>query len=233
MQFSRSTGYDFPPEFRIGDSHILEEKKTLSILGIQVQANLRLDAQVNQMITRASKSIWVLRRMKALGVDKRTLVQYWKCEGRAHLEMVCPVWHSSITLAQSKSPERCQRVAMAAIAGLWAPSLTDQLAELSLQRLSSRRDTLCPRLAVATATRSRHKDIFPLRPGKHSLKYRGPWARTAAYRKSTVPYLTRLLKASYFCTMYVNPMDHDNPLLSWFWVTSWLIRFNCAMPPMV
>ena len=204
MQFSRSTGYDFPPEFSIGDSHILEEKNTMSILGIQVQANLRWDAQVTQMVTRASKAVWVLRRMKALGVDKKTLVQYWKSEGRVHLEMACPVWHSSITLAQSRSLERSQRVAMAAIAGQWAPSLTNQLAELGLERLSSRRDTLCARFAVATATKSRHKDIFTpaynnsLRPGKHSLKYRVPWARTAAYRKSAVPYLTRLLNSSQF-----------------------------------
>ena len=199
MQFSRSTGFDFPPEFRIGSSDVLEENNTLSILGVQVQANLRWDAQITQMVSRASKATWVLRRMKALGVDKRTLVQYWKSEGRVHLEMACPVWHSSITLAQSRSLERCQRVAMAAIEGQWAASLTDQLAELSLERLSTRRDTLCARFAEATATKSRHKDIFTpartnsLRPGKHSLKYRVPWARTAAYRKSAVPYLTRIL----------------------------------------
>ena len=113
-----------------------------------------------------------------------------------------PRMHSSITLAQSRSLERSQRVAMAAIAGHWAPSLTDQLAELGLERLSSRRNTLCTRFAVATATKSRHMDIFTpahtnsLRPGKRSLKYRVPWARTAAYRKSAVPYLTRLLNSS-------------------------------------
>ena len=53
----------------------------------------------------------------------------------------------------------------------WSQSLTDQLAELGLQRLSARRDSLCARFAVATATKSRHKDIFTpaltnsLRPG--------------------------------------------------------------------
>ena len=201
MHFSRSTGYDFPPEFSIGDSHILEEKKTISILGIQVQANLRWDAQVTQMISRASKTIWALRRMKALGVDTKTLVQYWKSEGRVHLEMACPVWHSSITLAQSRCLERSQRVAMAAIAGHWAPSLTDQLAELGLTRLDARREKICARFALSTATRSRHRDIFVaaqanfLRPGKLSRKFVEPRARTAVYRKSAVPYLTHLLNS--------------------------------------
>ena len=133
MQFSRSRNYDFPMDFTIGSSTILEERTTLQILGIQIQSNLRWNEQVNQMICRASKTSWVLRRMRALGVDKYTLVEYWKSEGRVHLEMACPVWHSSLTLAQARSLERCQRVAMAAIVGHWALSLTDQLQELGLE----------------------------------------------------------------------------------------------------
>ena len=88
---------------------------------------------------------------------------------------------------------------MAAIVGSWAPSLTDQLEALGLERLATRRETLCSRWAHKTATKSRHKDIFtpatvgPLRQAKKSLKYIEPRARTAGYRKSAVPYLTRIL----------------------------------------
>ena len=60
--------------------------------------------------------------------------------------MAVPVWHSSLTLAQRKSLDRCQRVAMAAIMGYWAPSLTEQLSELGLQQLGDRRDKLLPAL---------------------------------------------------------------------------------------
>ena len=199
MQFSRSKKYDFPVEYTIGNSDILEEKKTSKILGIKVQSDLRWGSQVEQMIARASKTTWVIRRMKALGVDRKTLVAFWKAEGRVHLEMAAPVWSSSLTLMQKKSLERCQRVAMAAIVGHWAPSLTEQLAELGLQRLDARRDRLCSRFALSTATASRHRDIFTAaqvnfpRPGKLSRKYVEPRARTAIYRKSAVPYLTRLL----------------------------------------
>ena len=199
MQFSRSRSYDFPIEYTIGGSEMLEEKKIVKILGVQVQSDLRWQSQVTQMISRASKTTWVLRRMRTLGVDKKTLVDYWRSEGRVHLEMAVPVWHSSLTLAQRRSLDRCQRVAMAAIVGHWAPSLTDQLAELGLERLGSRRDRLCARFAVATATKSRHKDIFKVaninhpRPGKKSRKFVEPRARTAFYQESAVPYLTRLL----------------------------------------
>ena len=126
MKCSRSRKYDFPMEYTIGSSQILEERTTLQILGVQVQSNLRWDEQVNQMVTRASRTCWVLRRLRALGVDRSTLVEFWKAEGRVHLEMACPVWHSSLTLAHSRSLESGQRVAMAAIGGHWALSLTDQ-----------------------------------------------------------------------------------------------------------
>ena len=149
----------------------------MNILGSQVQLNLKWDSQVEEMIRKASKNIWTLRRMKALGVDQATLVNYWKSEGREHLEMACPVWHSSLTRAQSRSLMRCLRVAMAAIVGCWAPSLTEQLEALGLERLASRREKLCSRLAKNTALKSRHKDIFtpatvgPLRQAKKLLKY--------------------------------------------------------------
>ena len=99
MKFSRSRIYDFPPEYTIGDSDILEEKKEMKILGILVQSNLGWNSQVDQMVGRASKTIWVLRRMKVLGVDTKTLVNFWTAEGRVHLEMGCPVWHGGLTLA--------------------------------------------------------------------------------------------------------------------------------------
>ena len=194
MQFSRSKKYDFPVEYTIGNSDILQEKKTSKILGIKVQSDLRWGSQVEQMIARASKTTWVIRRMKALGVDRQTLVSFWKAEGRVHLEMAAPVWSSSLTLIQKKSLERCQRVAMAAIAWLWATSLTDQLAKLGLQRLDARRDKLCSRFALSTATESRHRDIFTAaqvnfpRPGKLSRKYVEPRARN--HQKPPIPPIT-------------------------------------------
>ena len=83
--FSRSKSYAFPPEFSIGDTQVLEVKKTHRILGIQVQDDMRWQAQVDEMVRRATKTTWVLRRMRALGVDQGSLVAYWKAEGRVQL----------------------------------------------------------------------------------------------------------------------------------------------------
>ena len=90
MYFSRSKKYAFLPEFSIGNAQVLEVKKVHRILGVLVQDDLRWQSQVEEIVKRATKTTWVLRRMRALGVDQATLVAYWKAEGRVYLELACP-----------------------------------------------------------------------------------------------------------------------------------------------
>ena len=201
MLFTRSRKYAFPPEFSIGGNAILEVKSTHKILGILVQDNLKWEAQTQEMVRRATKTIWVIRRMRALGVDQETLVSYWKSEGRVQMEQNCAVWHSGLSSAQSQALDRAQRVAMVAITGRWEPSLTLQLEDLQLERLKPRREKLCRTFAKRTAEDSRHMDIFsrtgaPRRNGKQTRLYREPKAQTVTYYNSAVPYLTRLLNST-------------------------------------
>ena len=199
MAFSRSRKHDFPPEFKIGDSQNLEVCTTLKILGVQIQSDLKWNAQCQQMISRASSKIWVLRRMKALGLPAATLRIYWATEGRTHLEMSPALWHGSISMAQSRSLEKVQRLALSTITS-WTWKYQDQLDFLGLERLDLRRNKLCLTFAKRTATKSRHQDMFQLTHNPHNIRttckrYVEPRARTTAYRNSAVPSLTRLLNS--------------------------------------
>ena len=49
-----------------------------------VQDDLKWDAQIKLMVRKASAKIWLLRRMKQIGVDELTIVSYWKSEGLVH-----------------------------------------------------------------------------------------------------------------------------------------------------
>ena len=173
-------------------------KKEHCILGIIIQDDLRWSSQVQQMVSKATRTTWVLRRMRALGVDQQTLVTYWKAEGRVHLELACPVGHPGLTVAQSRDLDRAQRVAMAAITGRWEPSHSRQLLELGLEPLRLRRFKLCRTFAQGTAEDSRHMDLFTRtrtrpRQGKQAKIYRETKSRTATHYMSSLPYLTRLL----------------------------------------
>ena len=134
--------------------------------------------------------------MKSLGVDTATLTQLWRSEGRVPLEYQAPLWHSSITVAQSRALASAQRVA--AITGQWHPSNFQQLEELSLEPLDTRRTHLCQRWAVRTSTSSRHTDILTPAAGDRTNRssarglFREPLCRTVSYYRSAVPYLTRL-----------------------------------------
>ena len=204
IYFSRLETHAFPPEFSIGNTPVLEVKKFHRIFGIKLQDDLRWQSQVEEMVRRAIRTTWVLRRMQAFGVDQGSLVAYWKAElgkGRVHLELACPVWHSGLTNAQSRDLDRAQQVDMAAITGMGEPSHSRQLQDLGLEKLAARRTKLCSTFSKRTADDSRHMDIFtlsgaPVRPGKAARPYREPFCQTGALYNSAVPYLTRLLNSN-------------------------------------
>ena len=81
IKFSRSRNYNFPAEMTIGGSDILEVETKHNILGIIVQDDLQWQSQCDKMVSRATRCTWAVRRMRAMGVLQRTLVQYWKSEG--------------------------------------------------------------------------------------------------------------------------------------------------------
>ena len=146
-----------------------------------------------------SKKLWTIRRMKALCVDICTLTQLWRTEPRVHLKAQAPFWHSSILMAHSRSLALAQRVA--AIAGGWLPSHSEQLKELALEPLDTCRIQLCLWFTGQAASRSCHQDMFPLAASGLTVTtrrtgrglYREPLCRTPSYGRSAVPYLTRRL----------------------------------------
>ena len=50
-----------------------------------IQKDLRWGAQFVLMVKKASNKIWMLKRMKQLGLDEATLVHFWIMEARIHL----------------------------------------------------------------------------------------------------------------------------------------------------
>ena len=61
--------------------------------------------------------MWTIKRMKKLGMDCETLVDYYMKEVRVHLELAVPVWHSGLNKKLSADIERVQRIAVSLILG--------------------------------------------------------------------------------------------------------------------
>ena len=148
------------------------------------------------MVKKASKKIWMLKRMKQLGLDEATLVHFWIMEGRCHLETATAVWSGGITVQQSRDLERVQRRALATITS-WDQDYPGLCARLGIQLLSERRCKLSLTFAKRTISKSRHKDIFvklenPPQTRNGTKLWKDPKCRTRRHFMSAAPYLTRL-----------------------------------------
>ena len=197
MKFNFSKKHDFPLEIIMGQE-VLDEVNQMKILGVIISSDLKWQNNTEYIVKKAMSKIWVLRRMKQMGVGEKTLTDYWAKEGRAVLELAVPSWHSGLTGRQTAAIERCQRVAVAAISNCGWQDYDATLARLGLCRLAERREKLCRTFATRTVAKSRHADIFPRREHGHNTRrggnaFREDICRIQRRHKSARPYLARLL----------------------------------------
>ena len=196
MVFNPTKSYAFSPTFKLGDSETLQVTDCHKILGLKIQSNFGWGEQITQMTKKASKTIWLLRRMKQLGIDEQTITNYWKSEGRCHLEFCAPVWSGAITVAQARDLARVQKRAVAAITGSWREEYGAACTRLGLEEdLGARRLRLCHSFAQKTATTSRHQDLFRWLYNPHNTrsggkKWREPPCKTRRHLQSARPFLT-------------------------------------------
>ena len=68
--------------------------------------NLKWYANTEHICKKSCKIMWVIRRMKKLGLDTFTLVDYFMKDIRVHLELAVPVWQSGLSQQLSADIER-------------------------------------------------------------------------------------------------------------------------------
>ena len=84
----------------------------ISLLGVTIQTDLKWNLQVERMITRASRRMYILCVLKKNGVPLHDLVLIYKMYIRPILEFASPVWTSSLTVSQTNEIERVQKRAI-------------------------------------------------------------------------------------------------------------------------
>ena len=105
----------FPPNLTLGGSDLLREVAVTKLLGVQIQSNLKWQKNTDYICQKASKRIWLIRRLKKIGIGTDLLKDFYVKEIRPLLELSVPVWHSGLTLAQSHQIERIQRLIVSLI----------------------------------------------------------------------------------------------------------------------
>ena len=188
-----------PAELRLGEQ-VLNEVEVVKVLGLLLQANLKWDEQVNAMVSKVNKRIFMLRTLKQFNLPCRDLMLVYTGYIRPVVEYGVPVWHPGLSKQHTARLERVQKRALKLILGTQYVSYAQALHVTKLKSLESRRHDLCLRFAQALQNSPEFSDWLPSqRQNKYqnSLRrvttYPEIKCRTDRYKRSPIPYFVRLL----------------------------------------
>ena len=195
--FNPCTKTDFLPEITV-DNHELEAVDEIRLLGMIIRADLKWTSNTSNMVKRASKRLWMLRRLKNLGANQVDLVDVYCKQIRSILELAAPAWQSSVTLTEKQDIERIQKSACHIIQGSDYISYRNSLKALKLEPLETRRIKLSLKFALKAEKHQKFKKWFKPTPTTHKTrlektKYCNVRANHTRFVKSPISYLTSML----------------------------------------
>ena len=131
MIFNPCTSIDVLPELSL-ENHELEVVDEIRLLGIIIRSDLKWIANTENMVKKANKRLWIIRRLKYLGADQCDLVDIFTKQIRSVLELAVPVCNNGITLVEQQDIERIQKSAAHIILGAQYESYNIALKTLGL-----------------------------------------------------------------------------------------------------
>jgi len=99
------------------DGNTIQRVTVFKLLGVSVDSDLEWDSHVSAICSKASSRLYFLKLLKRSAVSRDDLMHFYESYIRPVLEYACAVWHSSLTIEQSKRIENIQRRAVTIIDG--------------------------------------------------------------------------------------------------------------------
>ena len=197
MVFNPCTKSDFQPSLSI-DNHVLDVVDEIKLLGITIRSDMKWVANTNNMIRKAGKRLWMLRRLKNLGAAQCDLVDVYTKQIRSVMELAVPAWQSAISQVEKQDLERIQKSACHIIIGKNYTSYKNALEVLKLETLESRRIKLSLKFGLKAENHPKFKYWFKHSEVNHKTrldkpKYCSVRANHTRFAKSPISYLTKLL----------------------------------------
>ena len=149
-----------PGDLRIGSeplSHVNEAR----VLGLYLENSLKWNTQVDNMLKRANKRMFMLCTLKRFGFSSDELRVVYGGYVRPILEYTDVVWHSSITFKQSRDIESIQRRKCRIIFGNSYEPYVDALGICQFDSLFERMENHCHRFAEGLPNNERTKSLLP------------------------------------------------------------------------
>ena len=198
MQFSTSNTPVTPPAVTIGD-HTLQVVDSTKLLGVNLDRKLDWKLHVSLTIKSAAYKLYMLRRLKSLGMPQRELRSIFTIFILPKLTYASPAWSSSLTLTQHRQLEKVQKRAVRIILGESYVSYEEALATLDLSPLSARYEDLMRQFGEKLLIHPRHRDLLPELnpPPRHTVRHHNVLkpirATTDRYKKSPIPTIVNII----------------------------------------
>ena len=202
MLFNNWKKWDFMPELEVGGNQ-LDLVEEMKILGVVMTSDLIWSANTKYIVEKAFSRVWMLRRLKILGVEASNLKDVYIKQVRSVLELAVPAWHSALTVNNTVDIERVQRAALYIILGDNYRDYGSAMKTLQLESLAARREALCLKFGKKAVKHPKHSAWFKTNQNIRITRQPKPkfcpvLARTKRFEDSPISYLTQLLNQYYF-----------------------------------
>ena len=178
---------------------VLKQHNVIKLLGVYIQADLKWDAHVAKIISKANSRLYILRRLKHHGLPYSDLLTVYLSIMRPLMEYATPVWAGGITKKQEEDIERIPKRACQIILGKEYTGYIDARDRLHLITLSDRRRNLCLTFAqsMLDTTSKLHYLLPPTLSGAYNTRNKhllqNIKCKTVRFKNSEIPFLCRLL----------------------------------------
>ena len=201
MMFNNCRSIDFMPSYCLVNEEI-ELVEEMKILGVVLSSDMKWQANTDNIIEKAYKRVWILRRLKSLGTEIPELLEVYIHQIRSVLELAVPVWHSSLTLTDRANIERVQKSALQVILGYKYISYSKALKMTNLMSLEDRRDKLCDKFSTKAVKHQKHKNWFKVNDRVTKTRQIQPpfvpvYSKTVRFKNSPISYMTDLLNRKF------------------------------------
>ena len=197
--FNKSRKWDFPPEVSFSDNVNLVVEEEIKLVGIVLTSDLRWEKNTQYICKKAMQKMWTLRRMKSFNLEIEDICDTYVKEIRSILELAAPVWHSGLTVKQTRDIERVQKTALKIILGNEYTNYDVACTLMGIEPLNLRREQLCLKFARKNLKQENSlftKNTQPMNTRNKPKVVVEPKCNYKRFKNSSIPYMSRLLNSN-------------------------------------
>ena len=125
---------------------------------------MKAHRHVQYILARATKRLFVIRRLKSAGCGTSDLIYVYISLIRSILETACPVFQPLLTEGDKDKIERIQKIVLKIILGDSYDTYDQACINVNLNSLESRRVQMCLNFGLKCLKNNNHKTLFPRAP---------------------------------------------------------------------